>query len=153
MLAQDIIYLAGDIVLLTAIPALALFVVFYYYKSPWKTLLVGRSLMYFAVSLLAIIAVVALSVWLGTDYFLREWVRLISYLLVSITTWRLFFTLRHIQKQGVQEVTEIGLGEHPIIQEPTKGGLLQFLFTSRKKYPELGSEPEQINEPHKENHS
>lgn len=149
---QDIIYLAGDIILLTAIPALALFVAFYYFKSPWKTLLVGRSLMYFAVSLLAIIAVVALSVWLGTEYFLREWVRLISYLLVSITTWRLFFTLRHIQKQGVKDVNEIGLGEHPIIQEP-RGGLLQFLFTSRKKYPELGDEPEQITEPHKENHS
>lgn len=151
MLAQDIIYLAGDITLLTAIPALALFVAYYYFGSPWRTLLVGRSLMYFAVSLLAIIAVVALSVWLGPDYFFREWVRFISYLLVSIATWRLFFTLRHIQKQGVKEVEEIGLGEHPIIPEPTKGGLLQYLFSRRKKRTE--HEPEQITEPNKENHS
>ena len=92
MLAQDIIYLMGDIVLLTAIPALALFVGFYYFGSPWRTLLVGRSLMYFAVSLLAIILVVALSVWLGPTYPLREWVRFISYVLVSVTTWRLRFT-------------------------------------------------------------
>ncbi len=111
---QDVVYLLGDILLLTAIPALMLFVGFYYFGSPWRTLLVGRSLMYFAVSLLAIIAVVAASVWLGQDYFLREWVRFVSYLLVSITTWRLFFTLRHIQKQGAKDVDEIGIGEHPI---------------------------------------
>lgn len=119
MLAQDIIYLAGDVVLLTAIPALALFVGFYYFGSPWRKLLVGRSLMYFAVSLLLIIAVVALSVWLGPTYFFREWVRLLSYLLVSITTWRLFFTLRHIQKQGVKDLDEDGMGVHPSIHEPT----------------------------------
>ena len=149
MLAQDIIYLMGDIVLLTAIPALALFVGFYYFGSPWRTLLVGRSLMYFAVSLLAIILVVALSVWLGPTYPLREWVRFISYVLVSVTTWRLFFTLRHIQKQGVKDVEEIGLGEHPIIHEPVKRGLLQFLFTSRKKTDD--EEPEQLTESNKEN--
>lgn len=114
---QDVIYLMGDIVLLTAIPALMLFVGFYYFGSPWRTLLVGRSLMYFAVSLLAIIAVVAASVWLGTDYFGREWVRLASYMLVSVTTWRLFFTLRKIQKEGAADVEEIGLGDHPITVE------------------------------------
>lgn len=117
MTAQDVVYLVGDIVLLTAIPALALFVWYYHFKSPWRALLVGRSLMYFAVSLLAIIATVALSVWLGPDYFLREWVRMLSYVVVSITTWRLFFTLRHIQKQGASAVEEIGLGEHPITAE------------------------------------
>jgi hypothetical protein len=113
MQAQDLIYLAGDILLLTAIPALMLFVGFYFYKSPWNQFLVGRSLMYFAVSLLVIIATVAASVWLGTDYYGREWIRLASYLLVSITTWRLFFTLRYVQKQGeiVDELTVTGLVE------------------------------------------
>jgi hypothetical protein len=116
---QDIVYLAGDVVLLTAIPALALFVVFYYFKSPWRTLLVGRSLMYFAVSLLAIIGVVAASVWLGQDYPGREWVRFISYSLVSVTTWRLFFTLRHIQKEGDGEpvAEKLGVVEHPLLTD------------------------------------
>ena len=35
--------------------------------------------MYFAVSLLVIIAIVTASVWLGSDYFFREWVRLIGF--------------------------------------------------------------------------
>lgn len=109
MTGQDIIYLLGDITLLTAIPALALFVIYYYFGSPWKTLLVGRSLMYFAISLLVIIGVVTASVWLGSDYFAREWVRLISYGLVSWTTWRLFITLRHIQKKGPVSLTGLGL--------------------------------------------
>lgn len=131
MLVQDAIYLAGDIVLLTAIPALALFVAYYYFGSPWRSLLVGRSLMYFAISLLAIIAVVALSVWLGPTYFLREWVRLLSYIVVSITTWRLFFTLRHIQKQGVQDVADIGLSQHPVTEE-TQGNLWARLGLARR---------------------
>lgn len=147
MPGQDVIYLLGDIILLTAIPALALFVGFYYFKSPWQSLLVGRSLMYFAVSLLLIIAVVALSVWLGPTYFLREWVRLLSYVGVSITTWRLFFTLRHIQKQGASDVKEIGLGEHPIITPPSTGTKLMNALFTRKKRPEH----EQITHPHKEN--
>lgn len=109
--SQDTVYLLGDVTLLSAIPALALFVLYYYFGSPWKTFLVGRSLMYFAVSLLVIIAIVTLSVWLGTDYFGREWLRLAGYLLVSWTTWRLFFTLRHIQKKGPVDLNEIGLVE------------------------------------------
>jgi hypothetical protein len=109
MTPQDTIYLVGDIVLLTAIPALALFVVFYYFGSPWRRLLVGRSLMYFATSLLAICVTVTLSLWLGSDYFLREWVRLVGYALVSATTWRLFFTLRHIQNNPPPSADEIGL--------------------------------------------
>lgn len=99
----------GDWILLSSAPALALFVGFYYFGSPWRKLLVGRSLMYFAMSLLAIVCIVALSLWLGADYPGRAWVRLIGYGLVSFTTWRLFFTLRHIQKNPPPLVTEIGL--------------------------------------------
>lgn len=109
MTPHDIVFLLGDIALLSAIPALSLFVVYYYFGSPWKTLMVGRSLMYFAVSLLAIIGIITLSAWLGADYFLREWVRLLGFVAVSVTTWRLFLTLRHIQKKGPVALEEIGL--------------------------------------------
>lgn len=130
MMLQDIIYLSGDLILLTTIPALGLFVGFYYFKSPWRALLVGRSLMYFAVSLLTIVGIVALSVWLGPEYPGREWVRLFGYTMVSVTTWRLFLTLRHIQKQGAREVEDIGLSEHPVT-EATRGSLLSRLWQKR----------------------
>lgn len=99
----------GDWILFAAAPALALFVGFYYFGSPWKKLLVGRSLMYFAMSLLAIIIVVVLSLWLGPEYFAREYVRIIGYGAVTLTAWRLFFTLRHIQKNPPPDLEEIGL--------------------------------------------
>lgn len=131
MSGQDIIYLLGDIVLLSAIPALGLFVGYYYFGSPWKTLLVGRSLMYFAVSLLVIIAIVSLSVWLGSEYFLREWVRLISYGLVSWTTWRLFITLRHIQKKGPVALEEIGLAEPLPVEKKNLFERIREIFTKK----------------------
>lgn len=96
---NEILLALGDYALLSSIPALALFVGFYYFGSPWKKLLVGRSLMYFAVSLLIISLVVLASLFFGPTYTGREWVRLSGYILVSVTTWRLFFTLRKIQKE------------------------------------------------------
>ena len=100
---KDILLTIGDVVLLTSFPALALFVGFYYVKSSWRTLPVGRSLMYFALSFMLVVLTVSLSLWLGSNYPFREWVRLFSYSLVSVMTWRLFFTLRHIQKQPMDD--------------------------------------------------
>lgn len=95
---NDFLFNLGDWALLSTIPALALFVGFYFFGSPWRKNRVGRSLMYFALALFSIVIIVSLSVSFGTDYPGRVWVRLVCFTLVSITTWRLFFTLRHIQK-------------------------------------------------------
>ena len=100
---KDILLTIGDVVLLTSFPALALFVGFYYVKSSWRTLPVGRSLMYFALSFMLVVLTVSMSLWLGPNYPFREWVRLFSYSLVSVMTWRLFFTLRYIQKQQMND--------------------------------------------------
>ena len=100
---KDILLTIGDVVLLTSFPALALFVGFYYVKSSWRTLPVGRSLMYFALSFMLVVLTVSMSLWLGPNYPFREWVRIFSYTIVSVTTWRLFFTLRYIQKQPMDD--------------------------------------------------
>jgi hypothetical protein len=121
---SDVLLTLGDFALLSSIPALGLFVGYYYFGSPWKKLLVGRSLMYFAVSLLLISVIVLLSLFLGPEYPGREWVRLIGYIGVSVTTWRLFFTLRYIQKNppAIEEVI-VGLVTHntsPIVIPPSE---------------------------------
>lgn len=100
---KETLLIIGDVILLTSFPALALFVGFYFAKSPWRTLLVGRSLMYFALSFMLVVLTVSMSLWLGPNYPFREWVRIFSYSLVSVTTWRLFFTLRYIQKQQMND--------------------------------------------------
>ena len=100
---KETLLIIGDVILLTSFPALALFVGFYYVKSSWRTLPVGRSLMYFALSFMLVVLTVSMSLWLGPNYPFREWVRIFSYSLVSVTTWRLFFTLRYIQKQQMND--------------------------------------------------
>jgi hypothetical protein len=110
MNTEFLLDLGNWVLLSTAIP-LALFVGYYYFRSPWKKLMVGRSLMYFAMSLLLIVLVVVMSLFLGPDYFLREWVRLFGYTLVAATMWRLFFTLRHIQNNPPPAPNEIGLAD------------------------------------------
>lgn len=100
---KETLLIIGDVVLLTSFPALALFVGFYYVKSSWRTLPVGRSLMYFALSFMLVVLTVSMSLWLGPNYPFREWVRIFAYTLVSVTTWRLFFTLRYIQKQPMDD--------------------------------------------------
>lgn len=87
---------------------------FYYFGSPWRKLLVGRSLMYFAASLALITVIVLLSLFLGPDYVGREFVRIICYGLVSFTTWRLFWTLRKVQKESPLVSKEEGTG----VREP-----------------------------------
>lgn len=96
---QSVLLLIGDwVLLLTAVP-LGLFVGFYFFKSPgWRRNFVGRTLMYLGISLFIYVVVVSLSVFLGADYFLREYIRLAGYLLVFITCTRLFLTLRYVQK-------------------------------------------------------
>lgn len=103
----------GDYILLSSFPALALFVGFYFFGSPWKKLLVGRSLMYFALALLLICTIVLLSLFLGPTYPGREFVRIFGYIGVSATSWRLFFTLRYIQKNPPPDVAAIGLTDFP----------------------------------------
>lgn len=93
----------GDYILLGALPAIALFVGYYYFGSPWRKLLAGRSLMYFACALLGITLNVLFTLFLGPDYPGRELVRILIYGGVFITSWRLFFTLRHIQRANKVE--------------------------------------------------
>lgn len=95
----NVLLTLGDVLLLTSVPALVLFVCMYFFRSRWRTLHVGRSLMYFALSLLLLVVVVSLGLWLGPNYPGREYIRLGAYGVVSITTWRLYFTLRYIQKR------------------------------------------------------
>lgn len=96
---REVLLVIGDwVLLLTAIP-LGLFVAFYWFRSPaWKKNFVGRTLMNLGISLFVYVVIVSLSVFLGPEYFLREYIRLAGYLLVFFTTSRLFFTLRYVQK-------------------------------------------------------
>lgn len=105
---REFLLLAGDYVLLaTAIP-LGLFVGFYYFKSRnWRRNFVGRTLMYLAISLFVYVVVVSLTLFLGVEYAAREYIRFGGYLLVFITCWRLFLTLRYVQRNPEKAEEEL----------------------------------------------
>lgn len=88
--------LADWAVTLSFPPAL-LFVIYYAAFSPWRSTVVGRSLMYQSIGMVVVTGVVIASIWLG-EYEGRGVVRFIGYSILTITLWRMFFTLRHYQK-------------------------------------------------------
>jgi len=102
--ATDLLNNIADLVLLTALPAIVLFVFYYYTKSVWKKYTAGRTLMWLAISLGVLFSVNTASIWLGQDYPGRAPIRVAAYTFLSINVWRLFFTLRKVQKNGSEEV-------------------------------------------------
>lgn len=94
----DMLNNVADWILLTALPGIGLFVIFYAKKSPWKKMFVGRTMMYLAVALGTLFLVNTASIYLGPDYPFRSVIRVLAYSTLSVTVWRLFFTLRKVQK-------------------------------------------------------
>lgn len=93
------LYVIGNILLLAAIPPANLFCVFYAWRSPWRELMAGRSLMYVFVALSATLDQIALSVWIGSEYPGRYVIRILLYTAIAVTFWRMFWTLLHIQSR------------------------------------------------------
>ena len=88
----------ANLLLLGCLPAIALFIAFYSRKSPWRKHFVGRSIMYLGVSLLALLVLNAVTIWVGEDFTARPFVRFVVYLGLFLSVWRLFYTLRDLQK-------------------------------------------------------
>lgn len=96
---EEFLMRVGNIALLSAVPALALFVFFYGVRSNWRAHRVGRALFWFATSLLAVVALIAVYAFFG-DWPGRPVVRLFVFTGVSFTIWRMFFELIRIQRSG-----------------------------------------------------
>lgn len=73
------------------------FVFSYYRNSPWKQTLIGRTIMYKAGAMLALLSLGLASNWLD-GYPGEQWIRLLIYGTLAIVQWRLFMSLLYIQK-------------------------------------------------------
>jgi hypothetical protein len=96
----------GDALLIAGSPAIILFVIFYWRRSPWRTLLAGRSLMYLAMAMSGVLLSNLAAVEFGADYPGRPLVRIVVYGTMSVMTWRLLFTLLRIQNAPAEERIE-----------------------------------------------
>lgn len=88
----------STVMIFAGMPAILLFVIFYAARSPWRITAAGRAIMQLAVSLAAIYVLAGANGLFGNDWPLRGWVRLVIYTLTSFSLWRLFLTLRRIQR-------------------------------------------------------
>lgn len=102
--------LVGLVALLAGAPAVILFTVFYGIRSNWRAYLVGRALMYFAVSLaltylwIIVRLVLALTGQSTEDSTFWQLVRIILFTGVSVTMWGLLVVLLKIQRAPDQDV-------------------------------------------------
>lgn len=83
----------GDMIMIGAVVGAIVFAGSYSGFFNWRKTDAGRALIYFVWSLIAVFLNNTAARLLGTDYPFREWVRIVVYLCVFLTTWRLVWVL------------------------------------------------------------
>jgi hypothetical protein len=90
---DDTLDLIGDIEIFIAGAGAIVFAVSYIAFFNWRRTPAGRALLYFVLSLIALVLLNALGRWIGHDYPLRVWARLAVYTGIAATVWRLVVVL------------------------------------------------------------
>lgn len=119
MTSQDFVYMLGDFANFSAIPGLILFIAVYA-RGRWREFVAGRSLMYFALALAFTVLSGLLVILFGTDYFGREWVRLILFAGISASIWRLAFVVIQIQNKPPRTAAELAAALDALLLEEKK---------------------------------
>lgn len=88
----DLLFLIGDIIMWAALVGAIVFGISYATFFNWRKTAPGRSLMYLDWAIIAWGTQTALA-RSNPDYYLREWVRIVVYLAIAYTIWRLVVTL------------------------------------------------------------
>jgi type VI protein secretion system component VasK len=87
----------GTIALFLGMPGLMIFVGYYALRTRWHSSVTGRTLLYFAISLLSLYFLGAMNAVFGNDWPFRGALRLLVYISVSATIWRLTIVLLLVQ--------------------------------------------------------
>lgn len=91
-MTDSVLFFIGDLVMLSAIIGTVVFAVSYATFFAWRRTPAGRSLMYFVLALVAW-SVQSFVSRLNPDYPGRGIIRILVYLLITVTVWRLVVTL------------------------------------------------------------
>lgn len=105
-MSSDTVMDLGDLLLLSGVPAIILFAVFYGVRSKWRSTNPGRSLFYMSVAMSVILILSAVTRYLGAEWPFREWIRLVIYGSVSVTMWRMFVVLLRTQAKSRDKEVE-----------------------------------------------
>jgi hypothetical protein len=97
----DTVVFLGPIVATIAWAGTLAFVLAYAIDSPWRSSLVGRTMMYRAGSMLVILSYILVSKWFDLTFVNQYVFGLGIYVIVALTEWRLFAALRFAQRGRV----------------------------------------------------
>lgn len=91
-MTDETLFAIGDSVMLFAIIGAVVFAISYAVFFNWRLTPAGRSLMYFVLALVGW-AVQSFAARMEPDYLLRPYLRIVVYVLITATIWRLVYTL------------------------------------------------------------
>lgn len=97
-MSENVVLLIANILVLFAWVGCALFVTFYAVGSPWRSTLPGRTLMYSKLAMLLLLTYALTARWLEPVPNLNYSLALGAYAAISFIQWRLFATLRYVQR-------------------------------------------------------
>jgi chromate transport protein ChrA len=96
----EVILFLGDLIMIAAAVGAIVFAVSYSFFFNWRKTAAGRALMYFVWSLIVVFTNNTIARFAGTDYPFREWVRIVVYIGVAVTIWRLVWVLWRNWRSG-----------------------------------------------------
>lgn len=100
MTDSAVVLLIANILVIFAWLGAGLFVGFYLTRSPWRKTPTGRTLMYRAATMLALLTYALTARWLHAIEIVEVTLGLLIYALVAAMEWRMFYILRKAQKEG-----------------------------------------------------
>lgn len=89
---MEVLFVIGDWVMVGALVGLITFTVSYGLFFSWRKTAAGRAIMYLALAMDAW-SIQSLVARMNPDYFAREWIRLVVYIVVFVMVWGLVATL------------------------------------------------------------
>lgn len=97
-MSENVVLLLANILVIIAWGGALAFIIAYSTRSPWRRSAIGRTLMYRALVMFALLTYALTARWLEPVDWLNYGLGLGIYALVAFMEWRLFMTLRDAQK-------------------------------------------------------
>ncbi len=123
---SQILLTSGDLIALQNLLPTVLFVIYYGFLSPHRNNFVGRALMSLGIALVITNFIVVASLFLGTDYFGREIVRILGYAWSGVASWQVFIALLRVRNYDGDpkdlQFTETTIERHRRLQKERASG-------------------------------
>lgn len=98
-MSSRLLFYIGDLVVLSYIIPLVLFITLYAKRRTWRYSTIGRTLMAQKAAFLVVMLTITLQLFIP-DFWFRDWIRLITYSAVAITMWLDYVNLVRVRHTG-----------------------------------------------------